>query len=142
MLQSIEEAAENFCIHQIRQPYRVENGALKTRTLIAFIDINAKDTKSYRVYVAATKSLTQQVSKIFLEEDESDEETLQDMLLEMTNLIVGSAKVIAQERDEQSFNIGTPYFEKFDTFDLEHDDAKSFYIAEDHFCVAIKELDA
>lgn len=142
MLKDIEKASENFCIHQIRKPHRVQEGLTKTRTLIAYIDVNAQDTKAYRVYIAASSGFVQEVSKILLEEDESDDETLQDMVLEMTNLIVGSAKVIAQEEDKNSFTIGTPCFEKFEVFDLEYDDATTIFVEENILSIAIKELNA
>lgn len=66
----------------------------------------------------------QRISKVFLEEDNSDEETLIDMALETTNLIVGSAKVIAEEADENPYTINTPHFEKIDNFNFEYDEAK------------------
>lgn len=142
MLQEIEKASENFCIHQIRKPHTLHEGITKTRTLIAYIDINAKDTKSYRVYIAASSGFVQEVSRILLEEDESDDETLQDMTLEMTNLIVGSAKVIALEKDQNPFTIGTPCFEKYEVFDLEYDDARTIVVEEHILSIAIKELNA
>ena len=45
MLKTIIKASENFCIHQIREPYEINNGEIKKRTLIAYIDIDTKDTK-------------------------------------------------------------------------------------------------
>ena len=140
MLKSIEEASKNFCIHQIREPHTLEDGLTKERTLIAYIDIKAEDMKSYRVYLAAEASFVQRVCMIFLEEDQSDEETLIDMTLETANLIIGSAKVIADNDEESAFSIGTPNFEKFDIFDFEYDDAKTLSVDNDKITIAIKEL--
>lgn len=140
MLQSIEEACVNFCIHQIRKPHEVMGGISKMRTLIAYIDIDAQDKKSYRVYIASSLGFMQQVANIFLEEDESDEETLIDMTLETANLIVGSAKVIADEMGENPFTIGTPSFLKFDLFDFAYSEAKTVCIEDDCISVAIKEI--
>jgi len=140
MLKSIEEAAKNFCIHQIREPHEIEDGLTKERTLIAYIDIQAEDTKKYRVYIASQKSFTQRISMLFLEEEQSDEETLIDMTLETANLIIGSAKVIAESDAQNSFTIGTPHFEKFDHFDFEYDEAKTISVASDKISIAIKEL--
>ena len=140
MLKTIIQASENFCIHQIREPHEVNDGKIKKRTLIAYIDIEREDGLKYRVYVASDENFMQKVSKLFLEEDESDEETLIDMTLETANLIVGSAKVIAEEANENPYTINTPHFEKIDIFDFEYDEAKIIKIENDELMIAIKEL--
>jgi hypothetical protein len=141
MLTTIEKAAENFCIHQIRESYTIKDGTTqKEKLFIAYIDINTQDDKNYRVYIAADRAFMQKVSKLFLEEDESDEETLQDMTLETANLIIGNAKVIAQETDENNYTIGTPQLEVSDTFNFEIDDSKTIKIDNDELTIAIKEL--
>jgi hypothetical protein len=140
MLKTIIQASENFCIHQIREAHIVNDGINEKRTFIAYIDINTQDGKKHRVYIASDTSFMQRVSKLFLEEDESDEETLIDMTLETTNLIVGSAKVIAEEADENTYNINTPHFEKIDKFDFAYDEAKIIKIQNDEMIIAIKEL--
>ena len=140
MLKTIIQASENFCIHQIRVPHEVSDGINKKRTLIAYIDIDAQDGKQHRVYLASETSFVQRISKLFLEEDESDEETLIDMALETTNLIVGSAKVIAEEANQNPYTISTPHFEKIDKFDFEYDEAKIIKVENDEMIIAIKEL--
>lgn len=140
MLETIEEASINFCIHQIQEPHTIEDGLTQKRTLIAYIDIDAQDSQKYRVYIASDQGFMQRVSKLFLEEDESDEETLVDMTLETANLIIGSAKVIAEEANKNTYTIGTPYFEKFDVFDLAYDEAKTLKVEDDSISIAIKEL--
>ena len=141
MINTILKAGENFCIHQIRLPYQISDTIEKTRTLIASIDIDAKNGSRYRVYVAAEPAFVQRISKIFLEEEESDEETLVDMALETVNLIVGSAKVLAQDKDESSFTIATPVFDKVDIFQYPYDEAKMIEIGNDRIIFAIKEID-
>ena len=140
MLKTIIEASENFCIHQIRLPHEVNDNISKTRTLIAYIDIDTHDGQKHRVYVASDSNFMQRVSKLFLEEDESDEETLIDMTLETANLIVGSAKVIAEEANLNTYTINTPHFEKIDVFDFEYDQAKVIKVENDELIIAIKEL--
>jgi len=140
MLKTIIQASENFCIHQIREPHEINDGKIEKRTLIAYIDIDAKDGLKHRVYVASDKNFMQRVSKLFLEEDESDEETLIDMTLETANLIIGSAKVIAEEVGVNPYTINTPHFEKLDIFDFDYDQAKVIKVANDEFMIAIKEL--
>jgi len=140
MLKTIIQASENFCIHQIREPHELNDGEIKKRTLIAYIDIDTKDGSKYRVYIASDENFMQRVSKLFLEEDESDEETLIDMTLETTNLIIGSAKVIAEENNLNPYTINTPHFEKLDIFDFEYDQAKVIRVQNDELMIAIKEL--
>jgi len=140
MLTTILQASENFCIHQIRQEYKIDDNLPKKRTLIAFIDITTTDGAKYRVYIASDEAFMQRVSLLFLEEDESDEETLIDMTLETANLIIGSAKVIAEESDSNPYTISTPHFEKIGLFDFEIDDAKTLIVGDDTLSIAIKEL--
>ncbi len=140
MLKTIIQASENFCIHQIRVPHSLSDTINKKRTLIACIEIDTRNNKRYKVYLASEINFMQRVSKIFLEEDESDEETLIDMTLETTNLIVGSAKVIAEEIDENPYTIGTPHFLEIGDFDVDFDEAKVIKIEDDELIIAIKEL--
>jgi len=140
MLRTIIKASENFCIHQIREPHKVSDGNIKKRTLIAYIDIDTQDGLKHRVYIASDENFMQRISKIFLEEDKSDEETLIDMTLETANLIIGSAKVIAEEANDNPYTINTPYFEKIDIFDFEYDQAKIIRVENDELMIAIKEL--
>lgn len=140
MLTTIIEASENFCTHQIQTPHTLSDDIIQTRTLIAYIDIDTLSGEKHRVYIASDANFMQRISKLFLEEDESDEETLMDMALETTNLIVGSAKVIAEETNNESYTIGTPYFEKFDIFDCQYDQAKLLQVENDILIVAIKKI--
>ena len=136
MIKTILKAAENFCTHQIRLPYTVNNESDNSKAFIAFIDIKTEDSKIYRVYIAGEDGFIQKVSKLFLEEDKSDEETLIDMALETTNLIVGSAKVIA----ENPFTIGTPNFLKIDYLDFDYDSLKVIKVEDNELIIAIKEI--
>jgi len=141
MLNTIIQATENFCVHQIRVPHTISDEIPKDRTLIAYIDIEMQEeAKSHRVYLGACPNFAQRISTLFLEEDESDEETLRDMMLETANLIVGSAKVISEE-STNPFIIKTPHFEKIDTFDFDFDEAKLVKVEDDKMIIAIKEID-
>jgi len=140
MLNSVKEAAEHFCTHQIGASCEIKEAPTDKRTLIAYIDIQAQDGSQYRVYIASDNDFMQRVSKLFLEEDKSDENTLKDMTLETANLIVGSAKVIAEELGIP-YTIGTPHFEKIGMFDFDYDELKVIHIDNDELIIAIKELD-
>ncbi len=108
MLPIIVEAATNFFLHQIRLPYDFIDST-KKRTLFAYIDIETTNGEIHRAYIGCDPMLIQTIAEIFLGEDESDEQTLIDMLLETTNMIVGSAKVLAGELYETSLSIATPF---------------------------------
>lgn len=138
MLTTIIKATQNFCTHQVNLDSSIHDGASKKRTLIAYIDIEINNTKKSRVYIACDENFVQKISKIFLDEDKSDEETLIDMALETTNLIVGSAKVIAEASDNP-YTIKTPFFEKIGVFDYECDDIKTVIVGDDELTIAIKE---
>lgn len=140
MLDTIVKAAENFCIHQIRSPHDVAEQISNLRTLIAYIDTTSDTSVQHRVYIACDEPLMQQIAEIFLGEDESDEATLIDMALETTNMIVGSAKVLASEEADLHFNISTPNFVKIDTFDVEYDTHKTILVNDQTMVIAIKEL--
>ena len=124
MLQTIIEAASNFCQEQLGME-RIElheNKKLESGALVAYIDIQSDQNGRYRAYLAAQKEFVQSVAQIFLEEDHSDEETIMDMAMECTNLIVGSAKVIAS-KNGMDFTISTPHIEKIETFIQPFDEA-------------------
>jgi len=140
MLSTIEEASKNFCIHQIRAPHSIKDGLCNKRTLIAYIDIDAEDGSKHRVYIASDEKFMQKVSFLFLEEEKSDEETLIDMTLETANLIIGSAKVLAEEAQKNPYTIQTPHFEKIGEFDFEYDKAKCISVDDAELMIAIKEL--
>ena len=67
MLKSIIIATENFCIHQIREKHTLNDSIPNTKTFIAYIDIEANDSKKYRVYIAVDHGFAQRVSKLYLE---------------------------------------------------------------------------
>lgn len=110
MLPIIMHAAENFCRHQLQLPYEQSEEESKKRTFLAYIDIESQNKETYRVYIGCDEPLIQNIAETFLGEDASDDQTLIDMLLETTNMIVGSAKVLAAEIYETSMNIMTPFY--------------------------------
>lgn len=137
MINYITKAAENFCIHQIRQEPEISDGITKKRTLIAYIDIEANVT--HRVYLSCDEMIMRQICEVFLMEDNADEETMRDMILETANMIIGSAKVIASEEDDVHFTISTPFFETIDTFSLDIDSSKIIRVGDNEMMIAIKE---
>jgi hypothetical protein len=140
MLAIIVHAAENFCIHQLRLPYHRINDSSKKRTFLAYIDIEAKDGTFQRVYIGCDHSLIQTIAETFLGEDESDEQTLIDMLLETTNMIVGSAKVLAEESYQTSMNIMTPFFVSDENSEGDPEEIQSLSIETGEMMIALKRL--
>ncbi len=142
MFQTIIKASENFCIHQIREEHKIGDIIPNTKMIITYIDIDADNGEKHRVYLASDKIFMQKISTLFLEEDESDEETLIDMALETTNLIVGSAKVIAEETNHNIFTINTPNFIEFDSFNLEYEESQTIEIDTHKLVIAMKKINS
>lgn len=139
MIKIIAKAAENFCTHQIGKKHTLSEDKVETRTVIAYVDIAKDDGTTFRVYTAYDEAMVQMIAEIFLFEDESDLETLQDMALETANMIVGSAKVLASESDDVHFTISTPHLEKVGVFDLAFDSCQTILVDDKAMMIAIKE---
>lgn len=139
MLPIIVEAAENFCKHQIRLPYERCEPSSEKRTLLAFIDIDTPEGLQ-RAYVGCDTALIQTIAGIFLGEEESDDETLNDMLLETANMIVGSAKVLAKEAYEQSFTIATPFLVPENLSEIQPDAFECIGVDGGAMLIALKRL--
>lgn len=133
-------AAENFCIHQIRSPHHLCEGVSKKRTLIAYIDVEADCNKKYRIYIGCEKTLLQCLCEIFLGEEISDTETLNDMLLETTNMIIGNAKVLAQDSRIHSFTLSTPHILAEDLETINHNTFTTLEMAQGEMLVALEAL--
>lgn len=141
MLPIIVEAATNFCIHQIRLPYDLTAAATKKRTLFAYIDIETPNGDAQRAYIGCDEMLIQTITEIFLGEDESDEQTLSDMLLETTNMIVGSAKVLAGEMYETTMTIATPFILSYEEIlNIQLDESQCIGINGGELTIALKRL--
>jgi len=140
MIHYIEMAAENFSTHQLKSSFEKINQLPKVRTFIAYIDITKTGGEKKRIYLACEEALLKQIAKLFLEEDINDENTLKDFALETANLVIGSAKVIAEEEDIDPFTISTPIFEKIDYFDFINDSQSIIKINNHLVVIAIKEL--
>lgn len=61
------------------------------------------------VYLLFNKEFLQIMCKYFLDENNPDESTLEDMAKELANLTVGRAKVMVEEAGKH-FNISTPEY--------------------------------
>lgn len=142
MLAIIMKAAENFCLHQIRLPYQFIPASSDMRTLLAYIDIEAEDGTAHRAFIGCDTPMIQTITEIFLGEETSDEQTLIDMLLETTNMIVGSAKVLATELYDTTMTIATPFFFGEKNIDTDPENIRIIGVENGRMMIAIQRLES
>ena len=116
MISLIIEAAENFLHNQIELKTDKTDKLTKVRTVIASIDVKMDDGELKTVYLGFNEGLIKEIVSVYLCEDDADEQTMQDMALESTNMIVGSAKVLAEAAEKEHFMITTPKFKAIEEF--------------------------
>jgi len=116
MVSIIIQAAENFLRDQIQLVPEETDALSQLRTVIAFIDIKMDDGAVKTVYLGFNEILLKEIVSVYLFEDEADEQTMIDMALESTNMIVGSAKVLAEQAEKEHFMITTPEFKAIEEF--------------------------
>ena len=117
MISIIIEAAENFLHNQIELKTSIEKElTTDMRTVIASIDVRMDDGKTKTVYLGFCEELIKKIVHVYLMDEITDEETMRDMALESTNMIVGSAKVLAEEEKKEHFLISTPIFKAIEEF--------------------------
>ncbi len=117
MISLIVEAAENFLQHQIELSTQKVDTLSQMRTVLASIEVEMDDGETRTVYIGFNEPLIKEIVSVYLMEDDPDEDTMRDMALESTNMIVGSAKVLAEESESAHFNISTPVFHAIKEFD-------------------------
>jgi hypothetical protein len=116
MVSIIIQAAENFLRDQIQLVPEEADALSQLRTVIASIDIKMDDGEVKTVYLGFNEMLLKEIVSVYLFEDEADEQTMIDMALESTNMIVGSAKVLAEQAEKEHFMITTPQFKAIEEF--------------------------
>jgi len=139
MIDHVTTATKNFFQHQIGTQCNISEDEKQVRTVIAYIDVNSVTNTSHRIFVAIDEALLQQITELFLGESDSDEQTLLDMSLETTNMIIGSAKVLAEDSGN-SFTIATPFIKGIEPFDISCDEKRTLKVDDNMMIIAIKEL--
>ena len=140
MVSIIIEAAENFLKNQIKLSSKKVSKLSQMRTVIASIDVKMDDGSIKSVFLGYNENLIKEIVSVYLMEDEVDEQTLIDMALESTNMIVGSAKVLAEEAKKEHFMISTPVFVKIEDFNCDECSELSIIQTEkESLVIAIKE---
>ncbi len=116
MVSLIIQAAENFLRDQIQLVPEEADALSQLRTVIASIDVKMDNGEIKSVYLGFNEALLKEIVSVYLFEDETDEKTMIDMALESTNMIVGSAKILAEQAEKEHFMITTPVFKAIEEF--------------------------
>ena len=139
MISIIIEAAENFLRNQISLETHRTSELSQMRTVVASINVKMDDGNTKCVYLGYNEKLLSEIVSVYLMEDDVDEQTMIDMALESTNMIVGSAKVLAEEAEKEHFMITTPIFEKIEDFqDCECSEFSVIQTSKEGLVIAIK----
>jgi len=96
--------------------------------------ISITGDKQFDIYVILPKTKLDYVSNLWFGDDNYD---IEDLSKEIANLIVGNAKVIAQNQGI-NFNISTPEYLGED-IKIEYDDVLNFKFADNCFHIIFKE---
>ncbi len=139
MINYITTASENFFQHQIGTTCAISEVSTQESAHIAYIDIKSSANTLYRVYIAMDEPLLAHITELFLGEETPDEQTLKEMLLETTNMVVGSAKVLAEDSGS-AFSIETPFIEESALSAVAYDDKRVLSIEDSAMIIALKEL--
>lgn len=116
MISIIVEAAENFLQNQIALKTDKTDALTKLRTVIASIGVKMDNGDLKTVYLGFNEALIKEIVSVYLMEDDADETAMRDMALESANMIVGSAKVLAENAEKEHFMITTPEFVAIEDF--------------------------
>ncbi len=139
MISIIIEAAENFLHNQIELSTKKTDTLSQMRTVVASIDVKMDDGEVKCIYLGYNEKLVKEIVSVYLMEDDADEQTMIDMALESTNMIVGSAKVLAEEAEKEHFMITTPKFERIEDFNCcECSEYSILQTAKEGLVIAIK----
>jgi len=126
MVSIIIQAAENFLRDQIQLVPKEADALSQLRTVIASIDVKMDNAEIKTIYLGFNEALLKEIVSVYLFEDEADEQTMIDMALESTNMIVGSAKVLAEQAEKEHFMITTPEFKAIEEF--QHSQCSEFAV--------------
>lgn len=92
---------------------------------------------NYNITVYINKESLSKMAYLFLFEEDPDDETLKDLIKEISNLIVGKAKVVAAA-EGLNFDISTPDFISDNTSVDENDMEINFMFEDQIFSIAAK----
>ena len=110
MIDVLAKATENFITHQLRETSNKDSETYKDKKHQSTIDLIASNA-TQKAYFYYTDKFIQTVSHALLCEETTDEAALTDLINETTNMIAGSAKIVASESDATNFDIGIPTYD-------------------------------
>ncbi len=134
MIETIIKATVSFCEHQLAKICTQDKSQCLQSLFIAEMDILDANSK-VQISIGITQSMLQNINMIFLDEADSSKEELTNMLLEVTNMIVGSAKVLMQSKQGGERFISVPRFKKYGL--LSYKDANGITLRADCGCMVI-----
>ena len=135
MINLISTAAKNFLNEQIELKSEENHESSETRTFIASIEIELDNGETQKVFLCYDDALLRAIVDVYLGETEPDEQTLVDMALESTNMIVGSAKMLSTTKDH--FNIKTPIYEGDTRLEVTCSEEHTLFTDKDNLHIAI-----
>jgi len=110
-------AIRNLFVGQIDlkpQPHKVD--LLDGAHYITNIEL-ASDAETHYFKLVSSKELLKAVCSVMLFEDEPDEATVVDMASEVTNLVIGNAKVLVEDVRKKELKLSIPQKETEATLD-------------------------
>lgn len=140
MLERIIEASNDY----FKQIFENDSSATQTFLSEDFFVSKIKafsDSISLEVYLFLDKSLVEFVYEFMLFEKAKNLDEIKDFTCEIANLIVGSAKVLAQN-DEIPFNISTPIFvsQASDIVSQDYLEVANFQINQKAFSIRTRQI--
>ncbi len=109
MKKAIEEATKYFCEEIL--DFDIKDAKTIGKDLYGASIPIYEDGKETNWYLFFKKDTLNEVAKVLLFEDNLNEDDLDDLLKEISNLIIGKAKVLLEEKNHSNtYEIDTPEF--------------------------------
>ena len=111
MKRVFKKATDNLFSAQIElQPRVIKPEPLEGQYYMTTIGLSSPSF-NYKFTLVMSNSLLRETSSVLLFDDEPDDEAMRDLALEVTNMIIGNAKVIIEGRSEESLKLTIPQME-------------------------------
>lgn len=109
MKNAVDLATKNFCADTLG--LQVESAKYLGDKLYGSAIALYENDKEYQWYLLFKKDTLNEFAKILLFEDSLNEDDLDDLVKEVSNIIIGSAKVLLEEKNKEcDYKIGVPDF--------------------------------
>jgi hypothetical protein len=108
MKRIFKKASDNLFSAQIElQPRVIKPEPLEGNFMVASITLQS-GSFNYKFTLVMSDALLRETSSVLLFDDEPDHEAKSDLSLEVTNMIIGNAKVIIEGRSDEDLKLGIP----------------------------------